>query len=261
MTKKFKFMFILCVFVLCSGCTYFRGQLEAVVAKKTKIDSDIGNESKVMVTGALDALHTLPSATNPPVKLAKTLLTHSQQLTGLPEMKDRLDIQAILTNSLAVKDLEKRLKNQEKLIADRDELQAKLDAVQGRLVEMGTKYEQERNKSIVKRIWHWVIGTFGLAGTIAFIVFCPAVAIPLLGRLLAWLVSVIPSVAGLVGVVSNKVLDTTIKGISNFKTSLDKKGLPEIKDMLKTELRMAQDSGHMATIDSRRTALAGTKTI
>ena len=259
-TKKFKV--VLFIFVLCSGCTNFREHLDDVVVKKTQIDSNIGNESKVMVTGALDALHTLPSATNPPVTLAKTLLTHSQELTGLPDMKDRLDVQAILaTNSLALKDLEKRLKNQEKLIADRDELQAKLSAVQGRLVEMGIKYEQERNKSIVKRIWNWGIGTFGLAGTIAFIVFCPAVAIPLLGRLLALLVSVIPSVAGLVGVVSNKVLDTTIKGISNFKTSLENKGLPEVKEMLKNELRMSQDSSHVNVIKSRRSALVRPQSI
>jgi hypothetical protein len=177
-------------------------------------------------------------------------------------MKDRLDVQAILaTNSLALKDLEKRLKNQEKLIADRDELQAKLGAVQGRLVEMGIKYEQERNKSIVKRMWNWGIGTFGLAGTLAFIVFCPAVAIPLIGRLLALLVSVIPSIAGLVGVVSNKVLDTTIKGISNFKTSLENKGLPEVKEMLKNELRMSQDSGHVKVIKSRRSALVAPQSI
>lgn len=227
------------------------------MVKKTKIDSDITNESKVMVTGALDALHTFPSATNRPLILAKTLLTHSQELTGLPDMKDRLDVESILaTNSLAVKDLEKRLKNQEKLIADRDELQLKLNTLQGSLIEMGTKYEQERNKGIVKRIWHSATGTFGLVGMVAFVFLFPAIAFPLIGRLLGYLVSLVPSIAGFIGVVSNNVLDTTIRGIGNFKTSLEKKGLPEIKEMLKNELRMSQDSDHVNVIDSRRSALA-----
>lgn len=220
----------------------------------------IANESKVMVTGALDSLHFAP--TNPPVDLAKTLLARSQELTGLPPIGDRLDIQAILaTNVSAIRDLEKRMKNQEQLIADRDKLQAKIDELQGKLVDMGAKYEEERNKNIVKRVWHWGLGTFGLAGTIAFIVFCPAVALPLLGRLLGFVVSVIPSITGFMGVVSNKVLDSTVQGISNFKQAVEKKGMTEVKELLKVELRQAQDRDHVNVIDARRSALAPSKAI
>lgn len=220
----------------------------------------IANESKVMVTGALDSLHFAP--TNPPVDLAKTLLARSQELTGLPPIGDRLDIQAILaTNVSAIRDLEKRMKNQEQLIADRDKLQAKIDELQGKLVDMGAKYEEERNKNIVKRVWHWGLGTFGLAGTIAFIVFCPAVALPLLGRLLGFVVSVIPSITGFMGVVSNKVLDSTVQGISNFKQAVEKKGMTDVKELLKVELRQAQDRDHVNVIDARRSALAPSKAI
>jgi hypothetical protein len=173
-----------------------------------------------------------------------------------------LDIQAILaTNVSAIRDLEKRMKNQEQLIADRDKLQAKIDELQGKLVDMGAKYEEERNKNIVKRVWHWGLGTFGLAGTIAFIVFCPAVALPLLGRLLGFVVSVIPSITGFMGVVSNKVLDSTVQGISNFKQAVEKKGMTDVKELLKVELRQAQDRDHVNVIDARRSALAPSKAI
>jgi hypothetical protein len=220
----------------------------------------INNESKVMVTGALDSLHFAPS--NPPVDLAKTLLTRSQELTGLPPIGDRLDVQAILaTNVSAIRDLEKRMRNQEQLMADRDRLQAKIDELQGKLVDMGALYEEERNKSIVKRVWRWGLGTFGLAGTIAFFVFCPAIAIPLLGRVLGFVVSAVPSITGFVGVVSNKVLDTTVQGISNFKKSIDDRGMTDVKDLLKNELRRAQDTDHVHYIDARRAVLAPSKPI
>lgn len=259
MKTTFKHAWLLTV-ILLAGCTFFKSNLDEKKKKMDVTNAAIANESKVMVTGALDSLHFAP--TNPPVDLAKTLLTRSQELTGLPPVGDRLDIQAILaTNVSAIRDLEKRMKNQEQLIADRDKLQAKIDELEGKLIDMGAKYEQERNRSIVKRVWHWGLGTFGLAGAIAFFVFCPAVALPLFGRLLGFVVSAIPSVAGFIGVVSNKVLDTTVQGISNFKESVEKRGMDDVKQMLKTELRLAQDKNHVDIIDARRAALAPLKPI
>lgn len=255
----------LCV-TLSTGCTFFKPRLDSNAQKMETTNVAIANESKVMVTGALDSLHLAP--TNPPVTLAKTLLTRSQELTGLPPIKERLDVQAILaTNLVALRDLEKRMKNQEQLVADRDKLQAENEQLKSKLVDMGAKYEEERNKGIVKRMWHWGLGTFGLAGTIAFIIFCPAVAIPLLGRLLGFMVSAIPSIAGFIGVVSHKVLDTTVQGVSNFKQAIANKGMAaelkasDVKEMLKIELRQAQDQSHVDLIDARRAALATPKTL
>ena len=248
------------VAVLFAGCTFFKSRLDNNQKKVDSANVAIANESKVMVTGALDSLHFAP--TNPPVDLAKTLLTRSQELTGLPPIGERLDIQALLaTNALAIRDLEKRMKNQEQLIADRDKVQAQNEELRSKLVDMGAKYEEERNKSIAKRVWHWGLGTFGLAGTIAFIVLCPAVALPLLGRLLGFVVSAVPSIAGFIGVVSHKVLDSTVQGISNFKQAVEKKGLTDVKDMLRVELRQAQDQAHVDIIDARRSALAETQSI
>jgi hypothetical protein len=102
--------------------------------------------------------------------------------------------------------------------AAQDRVLGRQRAVVERLTQMGAEAESARNARI--SFWARWAGrlTLPVAGLIALMVFVPA-AIPVLGRLLAWLVGKLPSLAGYVGVVSTNAFDATVKGIETWKQS------------------------------------------
>lgn len=127
--------------------------------------------------------------------------------------------------------------------------------LEAKLQEYGKKYEEERNRSIVKRVWFWATGLFGIAGAVAFFVFCPAIALPLLGRLLGWIVAAAPAVAGWVGVVGKKAFDQVIVGVQKGKDALRASGKPAEAEVINTELHKAVDEQHRDLVDIRKDAL------
>lgn len=234
-----------------SGCSFKRGSLKRVDAQVLENDAAIEEESKAMTTGVVDALHVAPS--NAPTALALDLATRDQQLEGLPVK--RLDVNALLDGELnALRDLRERQVLQHKLVAERAELENRLKEAEGKLIEMGKLYEAEKNKSIVKRIWAWTISTLGVGGVIALCIFCPAV-IPIIGQLFGWLVSKIPALAGMLGVVSKKAFDGVVKGVGNAREQLKQAKKEEELSLLNTELSKSTDTDHRRLIESRRLVL------
>lgn len=212
------FSFLAIVLVL-AGCSVFKpatvGQSKTE-AKAAAVDTKLNEESKALTTGALDALGFAP--TNPPTQLARRFLERDQQIEGMPV--ERIDVAAILaTNRAAIESLERRFSQQQQLMEERSELRAELDKANARLLELGRLYEQEKSKSLIGRIKAWVLGTFGIGGLIALIIFCPA-ALPVLGSIASFLVSRIPSVANVVGMVGKSAFDAVCKGVGNARHQL-----------------------------------------
>lgn len=241
--------FLLILLLLCS-CSYF-GKKETKVQKSIALSNDkITEESKALTTGVVDALSVAP--TNPPTNLALTLAKHDQQLEGLPTQ--RIDVSSILAlNQEAIKALDKRLGYQETLLREKDALQAKLEAQQAKLVEMGKLYEEEKNRNIVKRIWRWGLSTLGLGGIIALCVLCPAV-VPIIGRIFGWLVSKVPKLAGMLGVVSKNAFDSVVKGVGEIRKAV-KSTNPDVSQLIDTELSKATDKSDKVLIEKRREVL------
>lgn len=123
----------------------------------------------------------------------------------------RIPAQAALAGDpKAAADIEARFTEISSLRAHTVQLaQALRDAA---LMELGTKYEAEKNKTLWRRIKTALIGTFGLSGLIALCIFCPAV-IPIITRALAWLVAKIPQLAGALGVVGKDAFDAVVKAV------------------------------------------------
>lgn len=143
----------------------------------------------------------------------------------------------------AVKQLAERYRIQTQLIQEKSDLQTQLRAKDDALIEMGKKYEAEKNKSIMKRIWHWAIGTLGIGGIVALFVFFPALAVPLLpiaARALGWIVSMFPKAAGALGVVSTKAFDAVVKGVNSGLEKTDAAQSATVKQ----ELSKALDQSH-----------------
>jgi hypothetical protein len=107
--------------------------------------------------------------------------------------------------------------------------------------------------------WDWNSPlSLALAGLLAAILFFPA-AVPLLGRILAVLVSQMPSLAGPAGVVSVKAFDAVIQAIEDSKKNVrlgnDTAAQGSWLDELHANLSRALDASHKRLVRARKRSL------
>jgi len=202
-----------------AGCTHF-------AARQQKAASRLTEESRVLTTAVVDALNAQPTDRRDAwTETARVLATQDQRLEGLParplEVQPLIEEKALQleqagTNAPVVPGpataaLEDRFRQQDTLIARQRK-------VEEHLVAMGTQFEQERNARITRWTKFLGFGGLGVGGLVALLVFVPA-SIPLLGRLLGWVVGRLPGLAGAVGVVSTRAFDAVVRGVEQFKTA------------------------------------------
>lgn len=242
--------------MLLSGCSFRTGQLAAGREKVSQTETAITEQSRAMTTGALDALGFAP--TNAPTEVARTLLERDQQIEGLP--LDRIDVRPLIAqNSEAWNRLQVRFDFQSDLLAERFALTAQNRKLETDLIEMGTKYEAERNKSIVRRIWAWSLGTLGIGGLIALGLLCPFL-IPIAGSFVGWIVGMVPKLAGWVGVVGRKAFDQIVSGVEQVRHELKRDPArtftgKEVLGLMKTELQSATDEAPRKLVAARKESL------
>jgi hypothetical protein len=244
-----KLLPLILISLLLAGCTFKRqsqGKAEAAVTEnRVKLDE----ESRALTTGVVDVLSDYPE-TNWHVELALDLAKKDQQIEGMPVT--RIDVgQLLARNENALKALEKRFGYVDTLLGEKRRLEAELKRREAELLEMGRLYEAEKNKSVVKRIWKWTIGTLGIGGIIALCFIFPVV-IPIIGQFFGWVVAKIPALAGMLGVVSKKAFDGVVKGVGNVREKLKD---TEARKVIDTELLIATDADHRKLIEARRSVL------
>ncbi|HYE32129.1 MAG TPA: hypothetical protein VEH27_11920 [Methylomirabilota bacterium] len=240
-------IFLMLMLATAAGCTN-TGRHEQEVSGELQVKrAALGEESRAMTTAIVDSLQHAPK--NPATDLAATFAKRDQQLEGLP--LKRVDVEPLLnTNAAAWKALLVRFDMQDKLLAENAALEAERARLSKELEEMGRKYEEERNKKIHKRFWGWLVGTFGFVGAIAALCFCPAL-IPLVGQFIGWIVSKIPSLASMFGVVSKSAFDAVVKGVGATREVLKKKD-PEKQKILDVNLAVQTDHNHKRLIEATR---------
>jgi len=228
-----------------------------------KVEEKLVEESKALTTGALDALSFAP--TNKPTDLAKKFLQRDQQIEGMPA--ERIDVAGILaTNKAAIDALERRMELQQEWLQERVKLEVELHQANTKLLELGRLYEQEKAKSTWKRIWAWTMSTFGIGGLVALVIFCPAV-LPVFGAIASFLISKIPALTNLLGLVGKSAFDAAVKGVGNTRKRLKLSAeespqrtfsAKEVLNILDGELKDATevgDANFKSLIEARRKRL------
>jgi hypothetical protein len=251
--------------ILATGCTHF-------VARRAHARAQLEEHSRALTTAVVDSLQLQPPDERDAYsEFALRVAREDQRIEGLP-LKPVAVEPFVQTNQLdalpklkAERALEKRFTEIEKLLAtERTQNE--------RLLEFGQAHETEQN---VKRVrWtKWLGGSsLLLAGLVALCVFVPA-AIPILGRVLGWVVAKLPSVAGWVGVVSVKAFDAVVHGIERTKASSaapsaspsGKAGLSNENsgssqtwsEALDVNLSREMDASHKALVRARKAVLPG----
>lgn len=202
---------------IATGCTH-------TAAKRNKLNEALAEESRALTSAVVDTLQSQPATNRDPYTVtALAFAKQDQRVEGLP-LKP-FDVPALLagmglTNNLpplvgapaieaAREEVAARFEKQDELIAQRAATEAKL-------IDRGIAAEAARNQRITRWTKFGVFGTTLIGGVVALFVFCP-LALPICGRLLAWLVTKIPSLASGLGVVSVKAFDAVLRGVEKAK--------------------------------------------
>lgn len=216
-----------------------------------KADDALYHSAQVYVEGASDALD-LEKEKSDNVQLADRLVKDARKTLGEPD--ESLNIPETLKND---KELKKHESQDSKNLRTRDEAEKKL-------IDEGKLWEAEHHKSVVRKIWEWAVGVFGLGGIITLCIFFPAL-IPVILNALGWIlqgiIRCVPSVVHLFGVVGKATLDNVVKGVGNTRDYFQKTAIsnPEktfsaqqVQDILNSELSASTDGHDKAVIDSVR---------
>jgi len=267
---RWPFIILIPCAALLGGCTHNAHKL-------VKLNPDATERARELVQGAALAnaaadqgvvyiaavagTNAVPMASNDVARVARAAatvkratgaaamqLSRAGGILGAPAMDQSERIAALLSENAAIAGAAHaadvaRIKQESAWMTEKRELEAKL-------IDYGTKYEAERNKSIAHRFWFWFTGLLGvgtIGGIIALCVLCPAVgaiALPILGRLLGWLVGVMPKLAGFLGVVGNGVVNKIVAGVEAFKGKVDAGTVAT----LDTTLSGSMDASHKAIV-------------
>jgi hypothetical protein len=241
---------IFACFCSITGCST-RGPARARADRALIQSNDqLAEQSRALTTGIVDSLSVAPQ--NPPTNLARRFAIADQEIEGLP-LKRIPATAALAGDPKANADIEARFTEINSLRAHNSQLAQALRERDAALMELGTKYEAEKNKSLWRRIKTALIGTFGITGLIALCVFCPAI-IPILTRVLAWIVSKVPQLAGVLGVVGKDAFDAVVKAVGHTRDQL-KSTNSDTLHALDSNLRAETDASHKELINVRRAAL------
>lgn len=248
--------------VLGTGCSYHGKRLERAKGEARRHAERVAEVSRALTTGVADAL-AVAQTTNAAVKLAERLARADQEIEGLP--MERLPVEEAIGEGMrdegrgmsgaALREVEEVLGSVPGLRKEGARLERVAEAREAKLLEMGVKAEEDRNGKIWRR-WKWGSGFAAVAGGLAAVfVLCP-LALPIVGRLLGWMVGKVPSMAGAIGVVGADAFDAVVRGVgaSRKEMKADANDAEELK-RLDAHLRAETDRAHKRLIEERRAAV------
>lgn len=227
---------VLAAALTCGGCGH-------TAKRRHRVQTQLDEHSRALTSAVVDTLQ-LQHDPDEHSRLALELARQDQFIEGPPAQP----IQVL--DLIGASNLAPRFEAIHRLLEQRRRLDE-------RLINYGTRWEQERNAQRLR--WTAWIGSGSLliGGLIALCVFFP-VALPILGRVLAWLTGKIPAFAGALGVVGVKAFDAVVRGVeksrsTSTQTFTNEPGRPGPD--LDAHLARAMDADHKALVRARKTAL------
>jgi len=232
--------------LLAVGCSTTSERLDREQQRLQAAQAEAEEISRQLTTAVVDTL--APAApTNRTCAVAYDLARLDQAVEGMPTA--RLDPET-LRDPEARLELARRIERQLQEIRS---LRTRVAELSMQLMDLGRRYEAERRKSWLKRLWFGLVGTLGLGGAIAAVVLAPTITLPLIGRLLGWLATTIPSLASWLGITTLRVVDQIVEGVGRFRREHHQ--LP-VRERLDDHLKETTDQSTKRFIEKRRKALA-----
>lgn len=212
------YSFLIALVVIAAGCS-------RMTSLRGKSRAKITEEARVLTTGVVDSLN-LSTNKEPAVQVAKVLGRQNQRLVGLP--LEPLDVAPLIaSNAAAISALNARFDKQNAMLAD-------LAKATEALVAKGEVKESEDSKRWFWRIFGGLGFTGVIAGLFALFIFCPP-ALAIFGHLIGWIVSKLPGLASMLGVVAKSSFDSVVRGVEKAKEAMGDHSKP-LMDSLSKEL-------------------------
>ncbi|HEV8544315.1 MAG TPA: hypothetical protein VGR78_18150, partial [Verrucomicrobiae bacterium] len=241
---------------------------------RAKAKNQLEEQSRALTTAVVDTLQLEPpEERNEESALALRLAREDQRIEGLPDVPIPVEpLLGIFPSNMPPTEAERAKQKANTALDARfagvEKLLRREHATEERLEQFGEVYEAEKNERRLRWLKIFGSGSLLLGAAVALGVFVPA-AIPILGRILAWLVSKVPALAGAVGVVSVKAFDAVVKGVERTKaaspepsaTSLGNErfdALPApdgLLQVLHLNFSREMDAEHKALVRTRKGAL------
>lgn len=237
-----------------SGCTQ-------LAKSRARTDDRLQEHSRAFTTGIVDALQLQPTDRRDLyTATALHLAQVDQRAEGLPLTP--IDVATLIdptgTNASGHAVAQSDMAHRESQV---NALLARQRRTEDRLIAYGESFEAERNARHAAWFKRGSAITLIAGALIALFVFFPAL-IPVAGRLLAWAVARVPSIAGGAGVVSVKAFDALVKAIEQTRSSNsaperfgNQAGDSSRYEDLFLNLSRAMDADHKALVRRRKAVL------
>jgi hypothetical protein len=192
-----------------------RQELVSDIKSKT---NELDRHLRSYVTGTVESL-AYSTDKNKEEQVAFNLAMKAQEIVGLPDPGDKIHtIDVIDNNNVAMENLSNRERNVVSLARQKQVLGHELINTEDQLIELG---EASRgNENFFSKMWGWLIATFGLIGAIAVLVIGAPALLPIVGQLIAWVVTKIPGLVGWMGLTSFSLTKNIIKGVHDVKEKI-----------------------------------------
>lgn len=237
------------------GCANSGPQRSAATVALTKVDDKIAEKAASQVHATGVALQAAPQ-TNRAVQIAQTFNEKAKALLPQPNYEDTVKYQEIVAGLLSTnanQRLEAQGRLQEKdteisaLQSERRAVADRVSELESKLIDLGSIYEKEKNKSW----WSRIYAALGVGGLIALALVFPVI-IPIGGHLIGWLVSAVPALASACGVVGKRAFDSVLTAVQKSKEQMAASEHTEALAVLKNELSKATDASHRRLISTRK---------
>lgn len=242
-TKILILIILISVFIPINGCNSIFGlqkDLNETQTERELVQGDLTERSRQLTTAVNDIVETKKEnqELSPEEEVIGILSLEDQRIEGLP-------IERINTDEL----LSRYIENQEEFLRDFDryknentELKQREQNLQIEIDSLTKALEIERNRPWWSKLWRWILGLSvpSLILVVIGVIAAPQFTIPLLTRIIRWVVKTVPSLIGFIGVVGVDIFDATIKGFQNVRETVKK--LPDDVKLSKQEVMQILDS-------------------
>ncbi len=224
MNKRQIVSFVVIGYIMCftQGCVTIpwglkkeRQELVSDIKSKT---NELDRHLRSYVTGTVESL-AYSTDKNKEEQVAFNLAMKAQEIVGLPDPGDKIHtIDVIDNNNVAIENLSNRERNVVSLARQKQVLGHELINTEDQLIELGEA--SRSNENFFSKMWGWLIATFGLIGAIAVLVIGAPALLPIVGQLIAWVVTKIPGLVGWMGLTSFSLTKNIIKGVHDVKEKI-----------------------------------------
>lgn len=217
--------------LMLASCVSTVDQINKTQGSISTINDKNEESARVYTRGVLDCLDMFaPDVKSTPVfSVTDRLATDASDVLGAPTAADKINVTKLVANDSAEdKKLDTDEDTDKKLAAQKEVYEQKLKDLQEQAKKDAAVAEAEHHKSVIGWVWKGLVGGLGLIGAIAFLIFCPQIAIPMFVSIIKVIVSIFSWIIGQVPAVIAAIQAEIAKASADLQAHVASKVTPVV---------------------------------